>query len=136
MVSGFSCPTGYICCGPGPGSLPGSGVTDTGGCPTGFEKQSGVCFPKAGSTGLGDMSVFELLTTVMNWLLGIVGVLAVIAFVISGVQYLVSAGDEEMTETAKRNMKYAIVGLVVALSGLIVLNAVAGLTGAGGVTNY
>jgi len=80
------------------------------------------------------MSVFDLITRVMNWLLSILGILGVIAFVISGTQYLVSAGDEKMAETAKHNMTYAIIGLVIALAGLIVVNAIAGLTGAGGGT--
>lgn len=105
-------------------------------CLAGFEIKSGVCFPVAASIGLSGMPVLELITRVMNWLLGILGVLAVIAFVISGTQYLVSAGDEDMAETAKRNMTYAVVGLVIALAGLIIVNAIAGLTGAGGVTNY
>lgn len=106
------------------------------GCPDGFTPKSGVCFPASGTVGLGDMSVFALLQRVLNWLLGIFGVLSVLAFVISGTQYLVSAGDEEMVKTAKNNMKFAIIGLVVALSGLIIVNAVAGLTGAGGVTSF
>ncbi len=105
-------------------------------CPTDFHEESGVCFPDATTVGLGDMSVFDFLQVLMNWLLGIIGVLAVIAFVISGIQYLTSAGDEQMAETAKRNMTYAIIGLVIALAGLIIVNAVAGLTGADGATYY
>jgi len=106
-------------------------------CPTGFTEQSGVCVPGSSSgIGLSDKSVFDVIATVLNWLLGILGVLGVLAFVISGIQYLLSAGDEDLAKTAKRNMTYAIIGLVVALTGLIVVNAIAGLTGAGGVTNY
>lgn len=116
-------------------SSSGSTITPVG-CPDDFEPRGGVCFPRAGTVGLGDISVFALLQRVLNWLLGIFGVLSVLAFVISGTQYLVSAGDEQMVETAKNNMKYAIIGLVVALSGLIIVNAVAGLTGAGGVTSF
>ena len=87
-------------------------------------------------TGLTNTTVYNLISVFMNWLLGIIGVLAVIAFVISGIQYLTSAGDEKMAETAKRNMTYAIIGLVVALAGLIIVNAVAGLTGADGAVYY
>lgn len=108
-------------------------------CPDNFEPKSGVCFPKGDVIGLkSDPSapVYTVLVTVMNWLLGIIGVLAVLAFVISGIQYLAAAGDEDMAETAKRNMTYAIIGLAVALAGLIVVNAVAGLLGASGVTTY
>jgi len=115
------------------GSVAGGSVT----CPSGFNLQSGVCIPgSASGIGLSDKSVFDVIATVLNWLLGILGVLGVLAFVISGTQYLLSAGDEDLAKTAKRNMTYAIIGLAIALTGLIVVNAIAGLTGAGGVTNY
>jgi len=80
---------------------------------------------------LTNTTVFGLVSNVMNWLLGLTGVLAVIAFVISGILYLTAAGDEEQIEKAKTTMMYAIIGLVVAFVGLIVVNAVSGLTGAG-----
>jgi len=80
--------------------------------------------------GLVNEPIFDTITYFMNWLLGLVGVLGVIAFVISGVLYLTSAGDEKQAEKAKEIMTNAIIGLVVALIGLIVVNAVAGLTGA------
>lgn len=80
---------------------------------------------------LANTSIFALVSNVMNWLLGLTGVLAVIAFVISGILYLTAAGDEEQIEKAKTTMMYAIIGLVVAFVGLIVVNAVSGLTGAG-----
>jgi hypothetical protein len=100
-------------------------------CSTGFVLRGKLCFPDIGSTSLSNMSVLDLLKKVMNWILSIIAVLAIIAFVISGVQYLVSAGDEDMAETAKRNMTSAIIGLAVALSGLIIVSAIAGLLGAG-----
>ena len=87
------------------------------------------------TNGLANSSIFNLVQNAMNWLLGLVGVLAVIAFVISGILYLTAAGDEEQIEKAKTTMMYASIGLVVAFLGLIVVNAISGLTGAGGVTN-
>lgn len=94
--------------------------------------KAGTCFPSSGTLGgLSDITVFELITKVMNWLLGLIGILGVIAFVISGTQYLLSAGDEKLAETAKHNMTYAIIGLVVALTGLIIINTIAGLTSTG-----
>lgn len=88
------------------------------------------------AAGLKNGTFFGLASTVMNWLLGLVGILAVIGFVISGVMYLISAGDAEQVEKAKTVMTYSIIGLVVALVGLIVVNAIGGLTGAGNVTTY
>ncbi len=94
-------------------------------CPSSdFDGSSGVCIPTASSTGLSDKDVSELLTTFMNWLLGIFGFIAIIAFVISGLQYLTAAGDEKQAETAKRNLQYSIIGIIVAFSGFVVLTAV------------
>lgn len=91
-------------------------------CPANFYPQGGVCMP--GGTGLSDAPVTDILMTLLNGLLGLVAILGILAFVISGIQYLVSAGDEKLAETAKHNMTYAIIGIIVALSGWIVIRAI------------
>ncbi len=83
---------------------------------------AGVCIPS--DTGLSSATVTQVLLTFMNWLLGILGFFGIIAFVVSGIQYLVSAGDDDTISTAKRNMKYSIIGVMVALSGWIIIQAV------------
>ncbi len=94
-------------------------------CPGGaWDSSTGVCIPT--NTGLpdgggGNDPVPNIITNVMLWLLRIIGVIAVIAFVVSGIQYLTSAGNESQIETAKRNMLWSIVGVIVALSGLVIL---------------
>lgn len=61
------------------------------------------------------------------WILAIFATLALIAFAISGVMYLTSAGSETQIDRAKRVMVWAIVGIVTALSGLIILTAITNL---------
>jgi len=97
--------------------------------PTNYTMVSGVCFPT--STGLSDKPIVDILKSVMNWLLAVLGFIAIIGFAISGVQYLTSAGDEKMIETAKTNMKYSIIGVIVALSGFVVIQAIDSLLKAG-----
>jgi len=80
---------------------------------------------------LTNATFYSIVERVMNWLLGFIGVLGVVAFVIAGIMYLTAAGDEGQTEKAKSIMMYAIIGLVVALIGLVVVNAVTGLVGNG-----
>ena len=70
------------------------------------------------------MSVTTILINFMKWMLYLFGFLAIIAFVISGIQYLIAAGNMSSIETAKRNMNYSIIGVVVALSGLVILIAI------------
>lgn len=65
-----------------------------------------------------------ILSNFLMWLLGIFGFIALISFVISGIQYLTSAGDEKRMQTAKRNAIYSIIGVVVGLSGFLIVQAV------------
>ena len=60
----------------------------------------------------------------MNWLMVVFGSIAIIAFVVSGIQYLTAAGDEKGLETAKRNMTYSIIGVIVALSAFVIIKAI------------
>lgn len=94
-------------------------------CPSGsWDNALGVCIPT--NTGLpsptGSDPLAEVIQNVLNWLLVVVGTIAIIAFVISGLQYLLAAGNENIMEMGKRNMQWSIVGVVVALMGLIILN--------------
>ena len=84
----------------------------------------GVCVPTTAGTGLSSASVFTVAVTVMLWLLGLANVLGILAFVVSGIQYLTAVGDEDQISTAKRNMKYAIIGIVVTLSGYMIVTAI------------
>lgn len=97
--------------------------TDIEGLNDNWESSSlGVCFPtgtELPDSG-GDNPLATVLNNVMLWLLRVVGFIAIIAFVISGMQYMLAAGDTNIMETAKRNMVWSIVGVVVALMGLVI----------------
>ncbi|MCX6761568.1 MAG: pilin [Candidatus Moranbacteria bacterium] len=80
---------------------------------------------------LPEASVYMIIVGILDWLLTIIGIVAVIALVISGLQYFLVATDEKMLETAKRTMKAAIIGLIVALSGVIIIYAVNTMLNAG-----
>ena len=70
----------------------------------------------------------------MNWMLGIVGILGVIGFAIAGILYLTAAGDEDRIATAKKAMTWSIVGVVVALLGLVILKAAESMLGGSSTT--
>lgn len=91
-------------------------------CKPGFTEYAGVCFPD--DTGLSEASVKDIVVNAMQWILGIFGFIALIAFAISGIQYLTAAGSENAIETAKRNMKWSIVGVIVGLGGLVIIWAI------------
>lgn len=57
-------------------------------------------------------------------LLGIIGSLAVLALIYNGFRLTSSGGDAERTESAKRGLKFAIIGLLVAFSAFVILRTV------------
>jgi hypothetical protein len=85
--------------------------------------------PTAGETGLPSGTISNILSNLMKWILGIVGILGVIGFAIAGILYLTAAGDDDRIKTAKKAMMYSIVGILVALMGLIIMQAIKGALG-------
>jgi hypothetical protein len=74
--------------------------------------------------GLPEDSVYNIIENLMMWILSLVGIFAIIAFAISGVMYLTSAGNQGQIDNAKRYMVWSIVGVIVAIVGLVILRAV------------
>lgn len=66
----------------------------------------------------------EIALNALKTLSSFVGILAVIMLVVGGIMYITSAGDSGRTDTAKNIIKYAIIGLVVALVALILVSDV------------
>jgi len=92
-------------------------------------------FTTPSGTGLPAGSIMGILKNGMNWLLIMVGILGVIGFVIAGILYLTAAGDETQIEKAKRAMIYSILGVIVALLGVVILQAASAFLG-GSNTNF
>ncbi len=68
---------------------------------------------KAGSATLfGAGGVFQ---KVANFLILLVGAIAVIMLIIGGLRYVISSGNEKAVEGAKNTILYAIIGIVVAI---------------------
>ncbi len=92
-------------------------------------------FQTPGGTGLPSGSLIGIITNGMNYLLIVVGILGVIGFVIAGIIYLTAAGDETQIDKGKQAMVYSIVGVIVALLGVVIIKAVQGMLG-GTSTNF
>lgn len=118
-VSGTSTP---------PGSMSGTST------PPSTMNGTGVEMPTFEETGLSDAPIRDILINLLRWLLMIVGILAMIGFVISGMQYMLAAGSESIMETAKRNMTYSIIGVIVVLGSFVIIQAIGvALQGAPGI---
>ncbi len=91
-------------------------------------------YTQPAGTGLPSGSVFSIVTNIMQWLLGLIGVVGVIGFAIAGILYLTAAGDETRMGTAKNAMLYSIIGVLVALAGVVALQFASGLLGGSSTT--
>jgi di/tricarboxylate transporter len=85
-------------------------------------------------TSLPSGTINSIIKEVMLWLLGLLGFFAVIGFVISGIMYLVAAGDEDQQSKAKKAMFYSITGVIVGLIGLVIFAAAQTLLGGSSAT--
>lgn len=83
-------------------------------------------------SGLQSNSVASILTTILNWLLYLLTAIAVIGFVVSGILYITAAGDEGKVEKAKNFMTYSIIGIIVALIGLVVVRTISNIIATSG----
>lgn len=74
--------------------------------------------------GLPSGSILGIIQNLLFWLLTIFGIAGIFGFVISGIMYLISAGDDNMISRAKTGMTYSIVGIIVGLSGFVAIQAI------------
>lgn len=66
------------------------------------------------------------LTNILDFLLSIIGVVAIIGLVISGFMYFFAAGDMRQITLAKKTTLSAITGIVIALGGYLLIRSIAG----------
>ena len=89
--------------------------------------------PGAVQSALGslptDLSPEHRLATIVNWLLGIAATVAVLLIVISGIRYIVSAGNQQEIDDAKKTITYAVIGLVITILAIVIVNVVIRIIG-------
>lgn len=71
------------------------------------------------------LTLTQIAMNVLNFLLAILGVIALVMLVVSGVFYTTAMGDSKQVDTAKNIAKYAIFGVIVALSSMVILQQIA-----------
>ncbi|NTW26909.1 MAG: hypothetical protein HGA36_01150 [Candidatus Moranbacteria bacterium] len=69
-------------------------------------------------------SVSHIGMNVLNFLLSVTEIIAILALVIAGILYLASAGDEKRLRLAKTAATYAVLGIVFAIGGMILIKLI------------
>lgn len=71
-------------------------------------------------------SFLDLLTFIINFILGFVGTIAVLMLIWGGFRYLTSSGKSDATKDAKNTIVYAIIGIVIILLSYAIVNTLTG----------
>ena len=74
-----------------------------------------------------ETEVTDIFSSASGWLTSFIGIVAVIFLIFGGIQYASALGDEEKLDKAKRTIKYAIVGVVLASIAYLIVPAIAKL---------
>lgn len=79
--------------------------------------------------GLPSGSLLGIASNLLFWLLAVFAIAGIIGFVLSGIFYLLAGADEDNAKKGKAGMTASIIGIIVGLSGFIIMQAVASLLG-------
>ena len=78
-----------------------------------------------GAASITAPSLSTIAINVLNFLLGMLGILSLIMLVIGATMYLTSAGDEGRIDTGKNIFKYSLIGVVIAMSAMVMVTQIA-----------
>lgn len=83
--------------------------------------------------GLGNQDPRTTAASVMNVLMGFLGIIAVVIILLGGFKWMTAGGDESKVEEAKKLMTAGVIGLVIVLAAwgvaIFVLNSLLSATG-------
>lgn len=67
-------------------------------------------------SGYGTSNPEEIVIYLMNWVLGVLALIAVVLILVGGFKWMTAAGNEEKVESAKKLLVAAIIGLVIVMA--------------------
>jgi hypothetical protein len=94
------------------------GMINPGDNPSAVSQQTG-----------GESSFRQIVLNIVNFILYFLGLIAVIMVIYGGITYVISAGNQESVEKAKKIIMYAVIGLIIVLISFALVNTI--LSGAG-----
>lgn len=71
------------------------------------------------------LTLSQIATNVLTFLLSILGVISMIMLMIGSFMYLTSAGDEDRIDTGKKIFKYSLLGIIIAMSSMVIVKQIA-----------
>ena len=87
--------------------------------------------------GDGSDTLVNNVTSILNGIIFVLGLVCVVVILIGGVNYLTSAGDTSKVEKGKKTILYGLIGLAIsalsfAIVNFVIVNIIGGSNGGGG----
>ena len=76
--------------------------------------------------GNGGNTLTSDITTILNAVIGVLGLACVIVMIIGGVNYMTSAGSSDKVKKAKDTILYGLIGLVICVLAFAIVNFIIG----------
>lgn len=123
-------------------SQSGASCADDSGCTGGLKCVGGTCQTSSASSPssstvttlknpIAANDVGSLLTTVINYVLGFIAVIAAAILVYGGIMYMTSAGNDDQLRSAKTIITSGIIGLILSLAAGVIVRLVISAVGGG-----
>lgn len=77
--------------------------------------------PKTVCSGSGQNAIQNLIDYFANWIVGLIGLIAILIIVVSGIQMITSAGNPDALKSARGRITSAVIGLVLLIAMRAVL---------------
>ncbi len=74
--------------------------------------------------GGGDGDLVGRITTIINVIIGLLGIVAVIVIIMGGISYMTSSGDAGKVKKAKDTILYGVIGLIICALAFAIVNFV------------
>ena len=81
-----------------------------------------------GTLGLGTADLKATVINILQWVLGILALVAVIMIIMGGVWWMTAGGNEEKIEKAKKIISAAVIGLIIVMLAWAIVIFVANTT--------
>lgn len=102
-------------------------TVDAVACPPGTKNQTAdnyaLCNMDPSQTS-ANSNIWDTVNTIINVLLGVIGIVAVIMVIYGGFKIVTSAGAADKVKSGKETILYGVVGLIIALLAFAIVNFV------------
>lgn len=93
------------------------------------EKWTGVCVAGPDNDVATIQGLECLIANAFSVILTTIGLAGFVMFIFGAFQWMMSGNNSKGVDTARQSMTYAVIGIIVALSGFIIINLIAEFTG-------